>query len=28
MCSAEQLEKAGAIPFKNMVELPNLLGLK
>lgn len=28
MCSAEQLEKAGAIPFKSMVELPNLLGLK
>ena len=27
LCSAEELEEAGAIPFKNMRELPNLLGL-
>ena len=28
MCSAEELEKAGAIPFSSMTELPDLLGLK
>ena len=28
MCSAEELEKAGAIPFSCMTELPDLLGLK
>ena len=27
LCSAEELEEAGATPFKNMRELPNLLGL-
>jgi len=27
MCSAQELKNAGAIPFKNMRELPKLLGL-
>ena len=27
LCSSEELEEAGAIPFKNMRELPGLLGL-
>ena len=26
MCSAEELEEAGAIPFTNMRDLPDLLG--
>jgi len=27
MCSAEELENAGAIPFTNMRNLPALLGI-
>ena len=27
MCSAEELENAGAIPFTNMLNLPALLGI-